>query len=501
MAGLVTSSVAYWGSAAVAFASSLIRSKFLAIHLGPAGIGLVSQLNMLSILLGSISTLGLGNATIKLIAGARAAGDDHQVRRLITFIITVPVLASLLLFIGGLGLSHMAAEVLLGSALWAGYVVVALSTVPLNLAAGGFQVVLQGFGRMSRLSVASVVATVLNTGVVIGLVVVFQLSGAVAGVLATSVIAFAVLIIRERWMLGHLTPRWYPGRAALGEMARYGTASVALVILGALTDTTLRAVTIATLGLTASGIYQPVALLSSQVFLQVQTGIAMFLLPALSRAVARGDDDAVRIQLDRALRLAVIATVGIALTALATRQVMIRLLFTKAFLPAAELISMQMIGELIRSCSYVVGGLLLPAGRVRAWLLIGAMTLAVQAGLGTALLPGLGLGALPLAFTVAWALNLLANGIALRDASLAMPRRPTVLLAITGAMLLLPIALATLTTRSILLDVASGVAAAAWICFALARNELGVLDILHKHVPALRRLTTRSEKSSQRGAV
>jgi PST family polysaccharide transporter len=487
---LITSSFTYWVAAGIAFMCSLIRGKVTAVHLGPAGIGLISQLNSISILIGSLSTLGLGNATVKLIARARAAADDHQFRRLATFVVVTPVLASTIFVAAGMVMAHQAAAALLGSAASASYIAIATLSVPFNLAAGGIQVVLQGMERMIRLSSASIIATLLNTGAVIGLVAAFGLAGGVTGVLATSVIALTVLLVRERWIIGRLTARWHPGRAAVREMVRYGTASVVLVILGAATDTFLRGATIARLGLTANGVYQPVIMLSSQVFLQIQTGIAMFLLPALSRAVAQGGAEAARGQLDRALRLAVITTVAVSLCLIAGRTPMLHVLFTGDFLPAADLIPLQLIGELFRACAYVMGAVLLPAGRLRAWLTIGVLTLGAQLVLGLALLPVVGLRALPIAFTVSWALNLVANVTALRPFIRVAPKRPTVISTFVGMTLLTSISLATVATKSGLLDAVTALAAVAWVLFVVSKAERKrALELLRTSATPIRQAT------------
>lgn len=58
---------------------SIIRSKFIAILLGPAGMGIAGLLNSTTGLIGSITNLGLSTSAVKNVAAANSSGDSNRV--------------------------------------------------------------------------------------------------------------------------------------------------------------------------------------------------------------------------------------------------------------------------------------------------------------------------------------------------------------------------------------------------------------------------------------
>ena len=58
---------------------SIIRSKFIAILLGPAGMVIAGLLNSTTGFIGSITNLGLSTSAVKNVAAANSSGDSNRV--------------------------------------------------------------------------------------------------------------------------------------------------------------------------------------------------------------------------------------------------------------------------------------------------------------------------------------------------------------------------------------------------------------------------------------
>lgn len=62
---------------------SVVRSKFVAILLGPTGMGIVGLLTSATALVGGLTNLGLGTSAVKNISEARTTGNEDRISNVI----------------------------------------------------------------------------------------------------------------------------------------------------------------------------------------------------------------------------------------------------------------------------------------------------------------------------------------------------------------------------------------------------------------------------------
>jgi len=84
--GLFAASGSYGGAALGAAVVGALRSKVTAEAVGPAGVGVLTQLNLAAVLAGALCSAGLGNVGVKVLSEARARGDHDQERRLLSLV-------------------------------------------------------------------------------------------------------------------------------------------------------------------------------------------------------------------------------------------------------------------------------------------------------------------------------------------------------------------------------------------------------------------------------
>jgi polysaccharide transporter, PST family len=423
--GLALAAASSWLASAAALATGVIRGKVSAVELGPSGVGVVGQLNSLSLLGGSLAVLGLGTGALQLIGRQRAAGDDHGVKALVRFVIRMPFFLSLFVVVGASVMASPLAGLMLGGREYGGYLVVAMLSVPLNVLAGCIGVVLQADGRAARAAVATLIALPLNTAIVIGAVVWFKLPGAVFGVLATSLAPVIIHVMRERsWLRTAFKPARLP-TPLLRELAQLAGASCLLGVVSAAVDSTVRAILTRSLGLVEAGLFQVLSMASTQGFLSLVTGVMVYLGPALASLILRDPRSAAaEIQRVWGLLMGVVLIAGWVCTAFATPA--LNLLFSPDFVAAAPALRFQAAGEILRAAAFVVGAVMLPLGLRRTWLVLGLATMAAQVGFLLLLTPTLGLEAAPAAFGLAWAINL-AVSCAVAHSHRLLPRRESML--------------------------------------------------------------------------
>lgn len=432
---LLTATVALWLAQIVGLACALLRGKVNALYLEPDGVGFIAQLNYLSTLIATIAVFGMWNGCIKLLAEAKAKGDAEQEARIRSITLFYPLAAGLLLAVGISVTSDLVGRALLGEDTHSGAVIVAAFAVPAGLLASALSIGLQAQGRMQRLAVANVLNFLGGTALVVTLVVAFGLQGAIAGVLLTSVLAFVVFVVREPGLFRGVSFRRHIvlDGSVLRAIYVFGIAAMILSLASSATDLGVRTMIVRQLGIASNGLYQPVAMLSTQVFLALISALAMYLFPRLTGLYANGQHEEANDDVNSGVRLMLIAAIPAVVITITLAPQLLRLVYSAQFVSASAALTWQMSGEVFRALAWTVGAVLLPLGLIRVWLVIGLATLATQAGLAAVLIGHFGIVGVSVAYSSSWLVSAaLSILVAYRLAAFRFDRRSILL--IVGAL-------------------------------------------------------------------
>ena len=171
---------------------SIVRSKFVAVLIGPTGIGIVGLLKSTLQIISNLTNLGLRVSAVRDVAAANATNDREQIAT------TVGVFKRLVWLTGALGL-----VITFFSASWLSTITFGnedytfafrwLSiTFLLGQISSGQMVVLQGLRRIQYLAKASVFGSFLGMLVTIPFYFFWRIDGIVPVLIATSVISLIV---------------------------------------------------------------------------------------------------------------------------------------------------------------------------------------------------------------------------------------------------------------------------------------------------------------------
>ena len=171
---------------------SIIRSKFVALLLGPGGMGIAGLLSSTIGLLAGITNFGLGTSAVKNIAEAHGSGNKVRVSRVSVIIKRWVWLTGLLGAILTLILSSWLSELTFGNKEYT-YAFIWISiTLLLNQISTGQNVLLRGMRRIKYLAQASLIGSVLGLITTIPLYFFYGIKGIVPGMLVTSFITLLV---------------------------------------------------------------------------------------------------------------------------------------------------------------------------------------------------------------------------------------------------------------------------------------------------------------------
>ena len=157
----------------------IIRSKFVAVILGPVGVGIQGLYHSASELVKNASSLGLSQSAVRNVSEANVSGNVDRVNR------TVTVLRKLVWFTGLLGLAIVLVSCPLLSKWSFGNYDYAIPfaflsvTLLLDQLSAGQKVVLQGFRRLKDLAKATAIGSTVGLVITVPLYYFFKVDGIV----------------------------------------------------------------------------------------------------------------------------------------------------------------------------------------------------------------------------------------------------------------------------------------------------------------------------------
>jgi O-antigen/teichoic acid export membrane protein len=346
---------------------AIITAKLLALTLGPSMTGVLAQILNFSALLFQIIPLGLTTGVSKLVA--ESPTDRSRVSAVVGTSSALSLAAAITCAILMAPFSAQISVVLTGSPRYALPVILILASLPLFNLAGVLSYVVQGLADIRGLTVANISTAIASTAVLVPLTIAYGLTGATAAIVAASffqtvffVVAIARVYRRRGWPLTDLRL----SRSTAVSLLHFG--GVLLVAgIGAWGSLLLvRTLGVRTLGEFQNGIYQVVNGVSSQYMAVFLAWMAAYVFP---RIVAEHDGRRLQTLLNSTLRANLLIMVSGLVIVLSLRQLVVRLLYSAAFLGAAPLLPIQVMGDYARIIGWSFGIALFAQGKTRGYLI------------------------------------------------------------------------------------------------------------------------------------
>ncbi len=255
--GQILKSSALIGGAQVAnIAIGIVRTKAMAMMLGPAGFGLMAMYGSIADLARSTAELGINSSGVRQIAEAAGSGDQA---RLATTVVVLRRTAIILGLLGAVLLAALSVPVstlTFGSSAEAGAVALLGLAVLFRLVADGQGALIQGMRRIADLAKVNVLGPLLGTIVGIALVYALGKDGVVPALIA---IAGAGLVFS--WWYSRKVEVALPAlsgtqvREEAGALLKLGFAFMAsgMLMMGA--SYAVRTIVLRSEGLDAAGFY------------------------------------------------------------------------------------------------------------------------------------------------------------------------------------------------------------------------------------------------------
>jgi PST family polysaccharide transporter len=362
-------------SALVKLVAGVVSAKVVALLLGPTGISDYTQFQYVLTIAALIGACGINTSIVREVGRAEAADDRAELRRIYATGLLTTWLISTLTALAVWLLRGPIAAYALGDARLAPYLAWIALAIPLSSVTTIQVALLNGLrliGTMARVVILGALAGLLATvglvwaigqpGLLIGLAAGPAVSALVGQYYVRAAMAERDALAPLRALLGQIDPGIVRNLAALGSTVMV----TALLAQG--TQFGARIWLLDRLGARANGEFQAAWMISIGYMSLVLYAMAADYYPRLVAAQGRPDELGLTINQQLKIALLLIAPVAVALMAFA--PVAAQLLYSAEFTQTATILRWQLMGDILKAVSWAFGFVLLAAGRSAAYFLV-----------------------------------------------------------------------------------------------------------------------------------
>jgi O-antigen/teichoic acid export membrane protein len=350
------------GASIINILIGVVRTKILALLLGPMGVGTVGLYMSLISTVSAVASMGIGIAGVRQVADAEAKEDKHTLsvvmRAMFWGVLLLASAATMIVW----SFREMLAFYVLGSAEKADIVSWLSLAVGLSVASFSQGALLQGMRQISDMARWSVYNSVLNT--VLGLTFLWQW-GAKA-LLAYVLIGPLVNFILGHWFVSRL-PKLVNSDISLQEirfqwqtLLRIGVPFMGAGLVGSLVELWIRIVVGNTLGAASLGHFQAAWMISMQYISFVLGAMTADYFPRLTSVIHK--HKAATRMVNEQIEVALLLSAPIFIAVIGLTSWVVNLLYSSEFMPATDVLRWQILGDVLKVASWPLSWVIVAAG-------------------------------------------------------------------------------------------------------------------------------------------
>ncbi len=359
---IMKSSAVIGGSSVLNIAIGIVRTKIMAILLGPAGFGLAGLYTSTITLTQSIAGMGINSSGVRQIAVAAGSGDKERIARTTTVLRRTSIVLGLLGAALLVAFSRQVSTLTFGTAQRTGAICLLSLAVLFQLISAAQGALVQGMRRIADLAKMSVIGSL--SGLIISVPIVYFLRE--RGI-AISLVCVAAMTIATSW--------WYSRKirvqstsmtaAQVGHEAagllKLGVAFMASGLMVTGVAYMVRVMLLHKVGIAATGIYQSAWTLGGLYVGFILQAMGADFYPRLS-AVATNNTECNRLVNEQALVGLLIAGPGVIAT-LTFAPLVIALFYSAKFSTAVGVLRWICLGTTLQVITWPMGFIILAKAR------------------------------------------------------------------------------------------------------------------------------------------
>lgn len=358
---ILKSSSMVGGAQLIRMVFGIVSTKFAAILIGPAGVGLIGAYQSITQLGIQLSGLGINQSGVRDVAVAAGTGSDQAIAR------TISILRRMCWLTGLMGAAGLAALAIPVSRLTFGNSEHAIGLVLLSLVilvtaiAQGQMAIIQGLRRISDLVRLQIFGSIAGALVSIVLYSTMGTSGIVPALLAIALFnLWAAWWYSRKIFPKSVTMSWLETFSGAKSLIGMGTAFMVGGLGTTITAYATRVLILRDIGIEGLGMYQAAFVISAYVLNFVVGAMGADFYPMLA-GVSENPEKMIHLVNEQTEIGLLLATPAL-LATLALAPLAIKILYSPDFFPAVDLLRWFVMGCFLRVISWPMGFVLLAKG-------------------------------------------------------------------------------------------------------------------------------------------
>lgn len=329
----------------------LVSSKIIALFLGPGGIALTGNLRDFQTLLDAFSTLGFQNGVIKYVAENEK--DNKKLSKILTTVFaTVFVVVALMTLILLSARNYWSTEIF-GSDNYSWIIIILALSLPFYAGNVMLIAILNGLSKYNQVIKINIIGNIIGVTLSAVLIWQFNIEGALLGVAIAPALLFifSFFALYKRFSQLNLFSRSNYDAGSLKNFFSYSLMTLVTMSLGAFITIAIRNNLIDNYGLDQAGLWGAMNRLSTFYLMFASTLLTVYFLPKLSTAQTNKETK----QIFWSYYKGVVPVFALGLIVVYfLKEFIVRLLFSKAFVPMTDLFFWQLAGDFLKVASMIL---------------------------------------------------------------------------------------------------------------------------------------------------
>ena len=346
--------------------AGFVSVKIVAIYIGPSGLALMGQMQNFISMMSGIASAGINNGVVKYTAEYY---NDEQIKQKIwssalkiSLALIVPMAIAIIF------LADFISMKLLKTTEYSSVFRIFAITVVFFVLNGLLTSILNGQKEIKKLTILNIVGSLFGLVVTVILVINYRLYGAlIAGIVSQSIVFFVTLafVLKSNWFRFSM----FFGKMDIeyrNKLLKYSAMALVSATMIPLSHIYIRNYIGTNIGWKEAGYWQAIWKISETYLMIITTTLSVYYLPKLSSI---HDKTELRSELLYGYKIIMPIVIVMALGIYIFRDLIIQILFTRDFLPMSELFLYQLIGDVIKIASWLLGYIMLAKAMTKVFII------------------------------------------------------------------------------------------------------------------------------------
>lgn len=393
------------GASVLTIVLNLIRSKAIAVLLGPKGTGLIAVLQVSTYFIQNLAGLGIQNSAVRDIAQANTKDNQEKLSVVIKSVRKLVLITGLVGSILTLIFSKPLSYFTFSTYEYVFEIRLLSIAVFFNLIIAGQSALIQGMRRIKDLAKMSIFSTLMGTLLSLPLIYFYQFDGVSYYLVALAIGQFLVsFYFASKIKIEDVKVSWRKALIISKGMIRLGSYFMFAALFGSLCTYLVRAIIIKDFGLSDAGIYQAAVSISGLYIGVILEAMGKDFYPRLTSVAFQSDKENTLI--NEQIQLGIVLTAPGLMFTLALAPLAIKMLYSEAYLDSFPILQWMVLGVFLRTISWPMGFLFIARANGKIFLIVEVISSSLQVILTYLLLKSFGLVGAGIAFLLLDAITL-----------------------------------------------------------------------------------------------